>query len=83
MYMYMYMYNKVDGSSKNGTIFMFNNINFVYRITSNLTDVSNYSDSVMDYFLTSNRSYMSITSNISRSNYTDSSEIIIFFCPLN
>ena len=26
----------------------------VYRITSNLTDVSNYSNSVMDYFLTSN-----------------------------
>ena len=28
--------------------------NITYRVTSNLTDVSNYSDTVMNYFLTSN-----------------------------
>ena len=44
-----------------------------YRITSNLSDVSNYSDSVMKYFLPSIQSYTSITLNISCSNYTDSS----------
>ena len=44
-----------------------------YCITSNLSDVSNYSDSVMNYFLPPIQSYKSITLNISCSNYTDSS----------
>ena len=42
----------------------------MYHITSNS---SNYSDSVMNYFLPPIQLYTSITLNISCSNYTDSS----------
>ena len=46
----------------------------IYRITSNLTDVSNFSDSCLYYFLTSNYIVQLVHLNISCSNYTDSTQ---------
>ena len=58
-------YNTVNVLQQGGSCMMYNSLTrkaegMIYnhamghRVTSNLTDISNYSDGVMNYFLTSN-----------------------------